>query len=331
MKKSTLMLVFMTIGMFFMSNVFGQYDYLAIVGDAVPVGYVPQGDPMTQDQSDPNVFTYEGVFKPGNFKIHAEESGDWCAGDWLKPTVNNQDLTATDYIVTTGCDGPDNQWQVTQKGSYSITVDLTAETIVIELLDYYPNLFLLGDATSAGWDLNLAPDMTVDPSNPAVFTWTGNLSEGNFKIGTARTFDDGWDWIHPLTQGQSLSNTSYEIIEAGSGSDNQWVIDAAAEGEYSITVDLAAGTIVIEESTATSVKSVNIPEKDLVVDKVNSKLITSGMDNYNYTIYSISGRQVDMGYSAREKIDISTLKSGIYILRIDSQITGNHVFKFVMN
>lgn len=330
MKNSTLLLVFMTIGMFSMSNVFGQYDYLAIVGDAAPVGYVPQGDPMTQDQSDPNGFTYEGVFKPGNFKIHAF-NGDWCEGEWLNSSVNNQDLNATDYIVTTGCDGPDNQWQVTQKGNYAVTVDLTAETIVIEPLDYYPNLFLLGDATTAGWDMGLAPEMTVDPSNPAVFAWTGTLSAGNFKIGTAKTFDSGWDWIHPLTQGQTLSSTSYEVVEAGSGSDNQWVIDSETAGEYSITVDLAAGTIAIEDATATSIGTVNQSEVELVIDKTNGKLITFGLDDFNYTIYNISGNQVNKGYSAGQNIDISALKTGIYILKIDSQTAGNHVFKFVVN
>lgn len=330
------MLVFLTIGLFSMSNVFGQYDYLAIVGDAAPVGFVPQGDPMTQDPTDPTVFSYEGVFKPGNFKIHAF-NGDWCAGDWIRPDAHNQSITATNYIVTTGCpdqvENPheDYKWQVTQKGSYSVTVDLTAETIAIEPLDYYPNLFLLGDATSAGWDMGQAPEMIVDPSNPAVFTWSGTLSEGNFKIGTARTFDNGWDWIHPLTQGQALSITSYEILEAGSGSDNKWTIGAAGAGEYSVTVDLAAGTIVIEDATATSIGTVNQSEVKLVIDKTNGELITSGLDDYNYTIYNISGNQVDKGYAAGQNIDISVLKTGIYILRIDSQTAGNHVFKFVMN
>ena len=330
MKKSTLMLVFMAIGMFSMSNAFGQYDYLAIVGDAAPVGFVPQGDPMTQDPSDPNVFTYEGVFKPGNFKIHAF-NGDWCDGEWLNSSVNNQSLSATDYIVTTGCDGPDNQWQVTQKGSYSVTVNLTDATINITALDYYPNLFLLGGATSAGWDLNLAPDMTVDPANPAVFTWTGTLAAGDFKIGTAKTFDDGWDWIHPLTQGQALSNTSYEVLAAGTGVDNKWVIDAAAAGDYDITVDLAAGTINIEKASATSVNSIHSSDVKLMCDENGNVLTASGLGDFHYVIYNISGRQMRTGYSNGGSVDISELQTGIYILRVNSEASGNRVFKFVKN
>ncbi len=330
MKKFTLRMVLMVIGVFSMFTATAQYNYLGMVGDAAPVGYVPEGDPMTLDPSNPNVFIYESVFKPGNFKIHTE-AADWCIGDWLNSAVPDQSLTDTDYIITTGCDGPDNQWQVTQKGSYSITVDLDAATINIVSLDYYPKLFLLGDALSSGWDMDLAPDMTGDPSNPAVFTWEGSLSAGSFKIGTAKTFDDGWDWLHPLTHGQDLSNTSYEILEAGSGTDNQWVVDASSAGEYTVTVNLEAQTIEIEEGTATSIGSIETPEENIVMDKSNNNLITSGLSGYDYVIYNISGNQVKTGYSNGSAIDVSGFQTGMYILKIKSEKAGNRVFKFVKN
>lgn len=330
MKKSKIIPALLISGLFSMFSVSAQYDYLGMVGDAVPIGFKPEGDAMTQDSSNTNVFNYESVFKPGNFKIHTE-AADWCIGDWLNSAKPDQSLTETDYIITNECDGPDNQWEVTQKGSYSITVDLDAETINIDSLDYYPNLFLLGDALSAGWELDLAPDMTVDPSNPAIFTWTGTLSEGSFKIGTAKTFDDDWDWIHPLTQGQDLNNTSYEILEAGSGTDNQWVIDGASAGEYTITINLEDQTIIIEKASATSVSSVKTCEVNLFLDRTNKKLVTSGLSGYDYVIYNISGNQIKRGHSNGSSIDIAGFQTGIYILRVDSESekAGNRVFKFV--
>lgn len=107
MKNSTHILAFLLIGLFSIFSVSAQYNYLGVVGDAVPIGWIPEGDGMSQASGNPAIFTYKGVFKPGTFKIHAE-SGDWCFGDWINSPENNQDLNATDYIVTTGCDGPDN-------------------------------------------------------------------------------------------------------------------------------------------------------------------------------------------------------------------------------
>ncbi len=331
MKNSTHILAFLLIGLFSIVSVSAQYNYLGVVGDGVPIGWLPEGDPMTQNPGNPNIFSYEGVFKPGTFKIHTEESGDWCAGDWINSPENNQDLNVTDYIVTNGCDGPDNQWQVTQKGSYSISVNLTNETIVFEPLDYYPMLFLAGDAISTGWDPGQAVELTADPVNPAVFTWTGTLSEGSFKIGTARTFDGGWDWIHPLTQGQSLSSSSYEVVEAGSGTDNKWEIDATTAGEYSITVNLASETISFEKSPATLANSFQKTNINLVLSNSGSKLVTSGLENYDFVIYNLSGAKVNNGFCGDGIIEVSNLATGVYILRINSVTTGNRVFKFVKN
>jgi hypothetical protein len=330
MKKSTMILVIFIMGMFSNISLFAQYQYLGIVGDAAPIGWNPAGDAMTKDSSNPNVFTYKSVLKAGKFKIHAE-AADWCVGNWLNSAVPNQTLSATEFIITTGCDGPDNQWEVTQKGSYSITVDLEAGAINIVSLDYFPGLFLIGSAMPAGWDLGLAPNMTVDPSNPAVYKWTGSLSEGSFKIGTAKTFDGGWSWIHPLTQGQAWTNTAYEVVEAGSGTDNQWAVDAASAGEYTVTVNLATQTIVIEKAPQTSVIAVKKSAPKFYVDKTNTKLEASGMEGFNYLIYSVTGNVVKSNYSIGGPIDISSLQSGMYILRTTSKEAGNLVFKFVKN
>lgn len=202
---------------------------------------------------------------------------------------------------------------------------------MIETLEYYPNLFLVGDVTPAGWDLAQAPSLTADPSNPAVFSWTGILSEGSFKIGTARTFDNGWDWIHPLAHGQALNSNSYEVVEAGSGSDNQWVIDAATAGAYFITLDFVAKTIIFNKSPASSINSFQKSTTKLRVSNNGHKLITSGMENYDFVIYNLSGAKVNNGFCGDGVIDVSNLRAGVYILRINSVTTGNSVFKFVKN
>lgn len=111
-----------------------KYDSLYIVGDASPSGWnIATPEAFTRDSEDPYVFTFEGDFTPGEFKI-STFTGDWCEGDWINATQPDQVLTATDYIITQGCDGPDNKWRVTEEtqGRYLITVDLFNRTITIE-------------------------------------------------------------------------------------------------------------------------------------------------------------------------------------------------------
>lgn len=44
------------------------------------------------------------------------------------------------------------------------------------------NLYLVGDATPGGWDAQLATRMTPDEDNPALFTYTGVMRRGEFKL-----------------------------------------------------------------------------------------------------------------------------------------------------
>lgn len=111
-----------------------EYSNLYIVGDASPSGWdIAAPDAFVQDAENPYIFTYEGNFTAGEFKI-STFTGDWCDGNWINATQPDQVLTATDFIITQGCDGPDNKWRVTEAtaGRYRITVDLFNNTILFE-------------------------------------------------------------------------------------------------------------------------------------------------------------------------------------------------------
>ena len=60
-------------------------------------------------------------------------TGNWCDGDWINAATASQSIFDTDFIYTTGCDGPDNKWKLKEgeAGNYEIRVDLDAETITI--------------------------------------------------------------------------------------------------------------------------------------------------------------------------------------------------------
>jgi len=224
-----------------------DYTYLGLVGDATVVGWVPQGIPMVQFSINNKLFTYAGVLKPGRLKIHAE-NGDWCDGDWIMPSTNGQSINNIAHIISTGC-AVDNTWEITgaDEGIYTITIDVENMTINFTKVNHYPNLYLIGSATPGGWVLDNASGLTVDAGNPALFTWTGNLIEGNFKISTNLTYAENYHWIHPLTQGQSLNETNAAlVISLSGGQDNQWAISAADEGTYTVTVNLSGANPTVE-------------------------------------------------------------------------------------
>ena len=329
MKRKLQLMSLFLLGLFSFSTVNAQFDYMSIVGDATPVGFVPQGIQMDQDG---NVFTYKGVLKAGGFKFHAYNGG-WCDGQWINPSVDGQTITATDYIITTGCDGPDNKWSVTEPGSYSIAIDLDASTIQINKLNFYPNLYLVGDATPGGWSLDMATAMQADDLSSEKFTWSGKLVSGSFKIATAKTFDDGWDWLMPSTSDQDLGLTDYQVVLSGSGTDNSWSIDAADVGNYDITVNLESETIIIKKSEPTYTSNFDVSKVNAYFNETTKRLaIKLGSQiETNISVYSITGKAIYKTKITGDKtLDTSSLGgAGLKLVHVSNH-SFTKVFKIIV-
>lgn len=121
----------------------------------------------------------------------------------------------------------------------------TTAYFTINMKTYYEHMQLIGSATPNGWDNHNPTPMVVDANNPAIFSWRGSLTSGEFKIATEETVDWGsGDWIHPLTGGQSLSSTDYQV-ETASGPDTKWAIPNGGQGIYTITLDQKERKILI--------------------------------------------------------------------------------------
>lgn len=312
-----------------------KYDYLSIVGDATPADWTPSGIALIQDSTNLNIFSYKGQLKEGNFKFHAV-NGDWCDGDWLLATSQDQTLTSTGYTVFTGCpsDIQDLKWKVSTAGSYNITINLEARTISIKSLDYFPNLFLAGSATAGGWDLRYTSDMNANPLNPANFSWAGKLSPGEFKIGTTKTWGNGWPWIHPKTSGQDLALPNFEIQNLGIGYDNKWVIDSSNEGYYNITIDLANNRILFLKSSETGVESNFIQNIKVYPNPITGTLNIDIDDTSNAMvgIYSLTGVMLFESSLKNRHNTISVkeqIKQGEYLVKVTTATTSQ-TFKVII-
>ncbi len=228
-----------------------DYDKLYIVGDASASGWnISTPEAFIQSESNPFIFSYEAKLTPGNFKI-STFTGDWCDGDWLNAAEANSPISeSSDFIITQGCDGPDNQWVVTQEtqGRYTITINLGENTVFFkEKLPEFSMLFAIGDATPNGWNpQDPSEGFIQSESDPFVFTYEANLSPGALKISTfAGEWCDG-KWLNASEADQSIANAEYIVTNACDGPDNKWRVSAEAAGNYRILVDTYNETITFE-------------------------------------------------------------------------------------
>lgn len=208
--------------------------------------------PLTVDPLDPFLFR-KGIFfsKGGEFKF-ATTDGSWENN--FKATVANAPYTDQSTVLVKGFE-PDLKWFLkddeTNK-AYKICFDIRtgAEKMMMRLFTPYTEMYLVGDATPNGWDLGNATPMTVDPNDPNVFTWTGNLSAGELKFSADKKSDWNGAWFMAYSPNAAPTGTvektlfidksddalkaQYPDIEIGAV-DYKWKIETP--GEYTITLN----------------------------------------------------------------------------------------------
>ncbi len=323
-----------------------DYDELFLVGNALATGWsIEDPTPMEQSSTYPWIFSYEGFFSFGEFKI-STFTGDWCDGDWIRPPSMHPPLSDADFIITSGCpaDGEDYTWEITTDdvGDYRITVDLMEETITIAEIDAdappFDELYLVGDATPGGWSLDEQTPMQRDPDNPFLFTWSGDLVAGEFKIkGYAENDFCGGDWIHPIENGQAFSQDDYQVLEGcGPHDDPKWVVTEELAGQFDITVDTELETIVFSgenvstaaDDTDTDLPSVFRLEKNYpnpFNPATSIRYQVSERSDVTIRVYDITGRQVATLVNGVHEsgthtvvFDAANLASGLYIYRMQA-------------
>lgn len=165
-----------------------RFDELFIMGDETGWSF----QPLQKDILDPYLFRLGRIFSVGKEFKFGTASGDWQNN--YKATSPNAPYTQTTMEFVTGYD-PDNKWFLTEEelGAYKICVDIREgqERMMMVPFVPFPTVALIGSATAAGWGIGNAIDMTADPDDPFVFTWTGALTAGELKF----TCDKQSDWM----------------------------------------------------------------------------------------------------------------------------------------
>ncbi len=215
------------------------YTRLWIVGDATPNGWnIDNPNEMRVDSSNLWVFKYGEVMKAGDFKIPTS-TGNWGT-DYYMPPVAYPPLTATDVqLVRNG--NPDNKWKITNPGPYKIRLDLQSMKINITPFTPYTKIWMVGDATPNGWNIDNPVELTPVAGDPYKFEYTGPMNAGEFKFPLA-TGNWGTDYFMPEVDQSGLGSTRMKFVSGGNP-DHKWRLTQA--GNYKITIDQLRETISI--------------------------------------------------------------------------------------
>lgn len=140
----------------------------------------------------------------------------------------------------------DNKWQITEKGTYTVTVNVETMKVKVEKLDV---VYLVGSVLSVaegenqtnGYDLKRAPYFTKIEENK--YELIINLHEGDFKILSKIEYNNNnYDYYAPgdktpFEPGNSM-NVAYRQ-RGENGPDYKWQVTADQAGTYKLTLDVS--------------------------------------------------------------------------------------------
>lgn len=193
-------------------TVIGYANSLYMMGSATPVGDNYQSALPMEKIAGKDAYRWTGTLAAGEVSF-----------------VSEQTASAVKY----------GTFNIPREGCYSLTYDMSQNE-----LTWFEPLFLIGGATPGGWSLGAATPMNIDQY--PIVTWTGVLTEGEFKFAChpqSGLFEDAF-------YKADMENAPAEGIQAmvfdpdGSMPDNKWLVEEA--GIYTLTVDMTNLTVSFE-------------------------------------------------------------------------------------
>ena len=225
-------------------------ERLLIVGDGVWGGWsIDNSIVMMNDAAQPDVFTATVRLK-ANCDFTSPTETEWGK---LEYRAGDAGVTLSDGVsaalVSSDDNSNDNKFQVGETANYSIVCDLAAKTVTVTKAAYQDDelkhtaLWLVGSATTGGWDLGKATMILPSDDNPMVFRGTVDLLEGEMKIAVNKYTGYGQTFY----QRDAADNTKMTF----GGDDNKWNISKA--GQYDVEADVKNLTISIVEHVANGI------------------------------------------------------------------------------
>lgn len=230
-------------------------------------GFTDWGKPyeMTKN-ADGKTFTWTGNVTDDNQEmkftlLQQSNSGDVqlmsnMSGATNKDVELDKEMDAYPVIYYEKQNDPfkrDNKWVITEKGTYTVTVNVETMKVKVEKLDV---VYLVGSVLAVtegenqnnGYDLKRAPYFTKIEENK--YELIINLHEGDFKILSKIEYAEKTNYDYyapgadtPFEPGSSM-NVDYRL---GNDQDYKWQVTAEQTGTYKLTLDVSAMTLTAEK------------------------------------------------------------------------------------
>lgn len=218
-------------------------------------GFTDWGRPYEMTKSeDGKIFTWTGNVTDDNQEMKFALLQQSLVGDvQLMPNMNG----ATNKEVELGMEmnaypviyydnesiKRDNKWVITEKGTYTVTVNVETMKVKVEKLDdvvYLVGTVLVaeGEDPNNGYDLKRAPYFTKIDGNK--YELTINLHEGEFKILSKIEYNnDNHDYYAPGENTPFAIGSMNVAYRQGNGQDYKWQVTADQTGTYKLTLDVS--------------------------------------------------------------------------------------------
>lgn len=227
-----------------------ETDELFILGAATSVGWSVWEAPAI-DKKGKYIFEYEGWLNEGEFRATTKRK--W--GYHIRPITNHAEIGENgiedeDFMYVWD---PDINWLVTKAGNYRLTFDLENWKLKAEYLDNSGSdktpietatLFMVGTSTNGAWDGKAMTAFTQDASDKYLFSYEGNLYEGEMKVYTQSGDDYPDNWaIRPTGGNAEIGKGSITDAEFAFSyePDDKWKVTES--GMYRLTFNLRDWTM----------------------------------------------------------------------------------------
>ena len=221
-------------------------------------GFTDWGQPYEMTRSeDGKIFTWTGNVQNDNQEMKFTLLQQSISGDvQLMPNMSgkenvnvelNKEMGAYPVIYYENENESikrDNKWQITEKGTYTVTVNVETMKVKVEKLDV---VYLVGTALTGGYDLKKAPYFTKNSEGK--YELTVNLQVGDFKILSKCEFNgNNKDYFAPKENTPFEPGSSMNVdYRQESGKDYKWQVSEGQTGTYKLTLDVSAKTLTAEK------------------------------------------------------------------------------------
>ena len=238
-----------------------EKEYTELYALGASVNKWDSNDPEPMTKVDKNLFSIEVDLIKSNenklIKFCTTKGKDWTETDYLVPATVETDMPygflkegEGNKLQHTSVkqDGQDNlkDWffglEAGKSGKYCLTVDPVKLTVKAEKLSSLPDkaeavwkegyVYMVGDATPAGWDINSPTEMV---KNGDIFTYQGPLAVGEMKFPVEFRWDGPTYMAEEAGTDITAGGEFTTVLSPNGDPDNKFKVTAA--GDYKLTLD----------------------------------------------------------------------------------------------